>query len=166
MSANTEPISMGADPLNVMRDEVKPLPRHVLARLKKGRSERTQILDGSMLPQHDDLQPYALTHVTMNFTNEDDIIRCARILQWSDERMRSRDNPKIMWAWKESFRENMVLMFSVGWYSKEFYEANRTAFMDRYHASYYSKFGLTAEDIHTEDEILGGSRRTAKKKDS
>lgn len=159
MSANTEPMSMGADPLNVLRDEVKPLPRHVLAQIRRGKTQRTQILDGSMLPQHEGLSPYALTHVKMAFENEDDIIRCARILQWSDERMRSRGHPVIMWEWKEAFREGMSVEFAVGWYSKEFYEANKEAFKDKNHAKYYEKFGMVLAGIRTRDEIFGAKRR-------
>ncbi|WP_312723943.1 hypothetical protein [Stutzerimonas nitrititolerans] len=154
MSANTEPMVMGVDPLNVLRDEVKPLPRHVLARVKKGKTGRTQILDGSMLEQHADLVPYALTHVTMIFDNEDDIIRCARMLQWSDERMRSKENPRIMWEWKRSFREGMAVEFSVAWYSKEFFEQNRVAFKDKNHQNYFHKFGLSVADIKTQDEVI------------
>lgn len=145
---------MGLDPLNVIRDEIKPLPKHVLARIKKGRTERTQILDGSMLEQHSDLMAYALTHVSMEFNNEDDIIRCARLLQWSDERMRSKDNPRIMWEWRKSFREGMILEFSVAWYSKDFFEEHRASFKDKNHKGYFKLFGLSSSDIKTRDEIL------------
>lgn len=154
MSANTQPMVMSSDPLNVIRDEVKPLPRHVLARLKKGRTTRTQILDGSMLEQHEGLKEYAFTHVSMSFTNEDDIIRCTRLLQWSDERMRARDTPRILWKWSHSFRERMILEFSVAWYTKEFFEQNASAFKDSTHASYYKKFGLEVADIKTRHEII------------
>jgi len=145
---------MGIDPLNVLRYDIKPLPRHVLARIRKGRTERTPILDGSMLEQHADLTPYALTHVVMEFENEDDIIRCARMLQWSDERMRSKDNPRIMWEWKKSFREGMKVEFSVAWYSEEFFEEHRTSYKDRNHQEYFKKFGLSVADTKTWDEIL------------
>lgn len=158
MSANTEPMSMGADPLNVLRDDVKPLPGHVLTQIRKGKTQRTQILDGSMLSQHEGLSPYALTHVKMSFENEDDIIRCARILQWSDERMRSRSDPVIMWEWKKAFREGMTVEFAVGWYSKEFFEANKSAFKDKNHAGYYAKFGMALAGIQTRDEILSSKR--------
>lgn len=155
ISANEEHIVMGSDPLNVIADVVKPLPDHVLKRVIEGRKERTQILDGSMLEQHDHLKPYAYTHVTMDFENEDDLIRCARLLQWSDERMRSRTDPKIMWAWQESFRDGMRLEFSVAWYSEEFFREQQDAFMNAEHAAYYAKFGLNVGDIKTKHQIVG-----------
>lgn len=163
MKANTERMVMGADPLNVIADVVEPLPPHVLERLKKGRKQRTQVLDGSMLPQHAGRTPYALTHVTMTFDNEDDVVRCARLLQWSDARMRACDDAKIMWEWKQSFREGMTLEFSVGWYSKEFFEERRGAFRDKAHASYYGKFGLQPSDIKTRHELLKGTSAPAKR---
>lgn len=154
MKANTEKIIVEADVLNVLGSEVAPLPEHVINRLIQGREKRTQILDGSLLEQHSNLIPYAYTHVSMNFDNEDDIIRCARMLQWSDERMRSRSDPKILWAWKQSFREKMSLEFSVAWYTKEFFEDRKDAFMDSNHASYYANFGLKPSDIKVRHEIL------------
>lgn len=153
-NANEEKIILASDVLNVLQDEVKPLPRHVLERLEKGRTERTQILDGSMLEQHSHLKPYALTHVKMTFTNEDDVIRCARMLQWSDERMRSRTDPVILWAWQISYREGMTMEFSVAWYSKEYFEARKDAFKDTTHANYYSKFGLAPKDIKTKHVVV------------
>ena len=153
-TANDEPIVIATDVLNVISDEVKPLPEHVLKNLAAGRTTRTQILDGSLLEQHDHLVPYAYTHVTMTFTHEDDVIRCARMLQWSDERMRARTNPVIMWAWKESYRDKMTVEFSVAWYSEEFFNERKSAFLDNHHASYYSKFGLKPADIKTRHEKL------------
>lgn len=152
--ANGEKIVIATDVLNVLQDEVKPLPSHVMERLFKGRTERTQILDGSLLEQHDHLIPYAKTMVKMEFSNEDDIIRCARMLQWSDERMRSRTDPVILWGWQESYREGMKMEFSVVWYSKEYFEARKHAFKDTTHASYYSKFGLKPTDIKTRHVIV------------
>ncbi len=147
VDANEEKIVLATDLLNVLQDEVKPLPKHVMDRLIAGRTERTQILDGSTLEQHSQLKPYALTHVKMQFTNEDDVIRCARMLQWSDERMRARTDPVILWAWQLSYRDGMAMEFSVAWYSKEYFEARKHAFKDSSHSSYYSKFGLKPEDI-------------------
>jgi hypothetical protein len=154
--ANTEKIVLATDVLNVIQDEVKPLPKHVLERLIQGRTQRTQILDGSALEQHDHLEPYAFTVVKMNFTHEDDVIRCARMLQWSDERMRARTDPVILWAWKESYRDKMLMEFSVAWYSKDYFEARKDAFQDTSHASYYSKFGLSPKDIKTEHVLVKG----------
>jgi hypothetical protein len=153
-NANTETLVIATDVLNVIPDEVKPLLPHVLQNLIAGRTRRTQILDGSMLEQHDHLVPYAFTHVAMTFINEDDIIRCARMLQWSDERMRSRTDPKIMWAWRESYRDEMTVEFSVAWYSEDFFNERNDAFMDSHHASYYKKFGLQPSDIRTRNEII------------
>lgn len=155
MKANQEHIVIDTDVLNVLSDEVKPLPPHVLEKLIQGRTSRTQILDGSMLEQHTNLVPYAYTHVSMTFSNEDDIVRCARMLQWSDERMRARTDPKIMWNWKQSYRDGMTIEFSVGWYSEEFFEERKDAFMDASHASYYARFGLKPSDVKTRHEILG-----------
>lgn len=157
MDANNEKITMGRDPLNVMRDEVKPLPEHVLSNLFEGRNKRVQLLDGSSLEQHDNLIPYAYTHVVMTFENEDDLIRCARLLQWSDERMRERTEPKILWAWVESFREVDSVEFSVAWYEKDFFENNKDAFMNKEHSSYYAKFGMNTSDIKIRHEILKNS---------
>lgn len=151
---NSEPLFANTDPLNVLGDVVPPLSDKVMKKIVKGRTKRTQILDGSMLPQHSNLTPYALTHVQMNFGNEDDLVKCARMLQWSDARMRAITDPHIMWEWKKSFRDGMILEFSVGWYSQEFFEQRRDAFRDQSHSSYYSNFGLTPSDIITRDEIL------------
>jgi hypothetical protein len=139
---------------SMITNEVKPLPDHVLAKLEAGRTVRTQILDGSMLEQHENLVPYAYTHVKMSFKDEADVIRCARMLHWSDERMRARTEPMIMWAWRRSYREKMTVEFTVGWYSEEFFNARKDAFLDTQHSSYYSKFGLTPMDIKTRNEIL------------
>lgn len=155
---NNEPIVMGSDPLNVDRDIVKPLSDHVLAKVIEGRTKRTQILDGSMLPQHQGLEPYAYTHVKMTFDNEEDLIRCARILQWSDERMRSRDSPRIMWKWEDSDRDKMTVRFKVAWFSKEFFDENKKAFRDDHHQSYFQLFGLSVADIKTRHEILKASK--------
>jgi len=157
VDANQEKIVLATDPLNVLQEEVKPLPKRVLERLIKGRIERTQILDGSALEQHDHLKAYAYTVVKMKFTNEDDIIRCARMLQWSDERMRARTDPVILWKWQESYREGMIMEFSVAWYSKEYFEARKNAFKDASHASYYSKFGLKPADIKTKHVLASPS---------
>jgi hypothetical protein len=154
MNANTEKIVMGRDPLNVMKNEVKPLPEHVLEKLIEGRERRVQLLDGSSLEQHNNLTPYAYTDVKMVFDNEDDLIRCARLLQWSDERMRERTEPKILWAWIESFREGDAVEFSVAWYEKDFFEKNKDAFMDKEHSSYYAKFGMNTNDIQINHRIL------------
>lgn len=154
MDANNERIVMGTDVLNVIQDEVKPLPDHVLEKVFRGREEKTQILDGSLLEQHEGLEPYAYTHVTMTFDNEDDLIRCLRLLQWSDERMRARTEPSILWAWQMSYRKGMTVEFSVAWFGKEFFEERKDQFTDESHASYYKKFGLTVEDIKTRHEIL------------
>jgi hypothetical protein len=147
VDANQEPIVIATDVLNVIQDAVKPLPKHVLDRLEQGRTSRTQILDGSQLEQHAHLTPYAYTEVTMHFTNEDDVVRCARMLQWSDERMRARTDPVILWKWKESYRHGMTMEFSVAWYSKEYFEARKDAFKDTSHAGYYGTFGLKPKDI-------------------
>jgi hypothetical protein len=154
MNANTEKIVMGRDPLNVIKNEVKPLPEHVLEKLIEGRERRVQLLDGSSLEQHNNLTPYAYTDVKMVFDNEDDLIRCARLLQWSDERMRERTEPKILWAWIESFREGDAVEFSVAWYEKDFFEKNKDAFMDKEHSSYYAKFGMNTNDIQINHRIL------------
>lgn len=153
MSANTEEILMGTDPLNVIRNEVKPLPDHVMEKVYLGRTIRTQILDGSNLEQHNKLTPFAFTNVTMTFDNEDDLIRCVRLLQWSDERMRERTDPKILWDWISSFREEMKVEFKVGWYSEDFFEKNKNAFMNKEHSNYYSKFGMNTTDIIINHEI-------------
>ena len=154
MNANNEKITMGRDPLNVMKDEVKPLPEHVLAKLIEGRERRVQLLDGSSLEQHSNLQPYAYTDVKMVFENEDDLIRCARLLQWSDERMRERTEPKILWAWIVSFRDGDAVEFSVAWYEKDFFEKNKDAFMNKEHSNYYAKFGMNTSDIQINHRIL------------
>lgn len=154
MNANTEIIIMGRDPLNVMKDEVKPLPKHVLEKLIEGRERRVQLLDGSSLEQHNNLTPYAYTDVKMVFDNEDDLIRCARLLQWSDERMRERTEPKILWSWIKSFREYNTVEFSVAWYEKGFFEKNKDAFMDKEHSGYYAKFGMNTSDIKINHRII------------
>lgn len=150
MDANNEKISMGGNSDN----EVKPLPDHVMAKLVEGRHKRVQLLDGSSLKQHNNLVRYAFTHVKMTFDNEDDIIRCARLLQWSDERMRERTEPRILWEWVKSYREGDTVEFSVAWYEKEFFEKNKDAFMNNEHSNYYAKFGMNTSDIKIEHEIL------------
>jgi hypothetical protein len=154
MNANTEKIYMGSDPLNVLPDEVKPLPDHVLRNVILGRDKKTVVLDGSKLEQHHNLIPYAHTHVEMKFDNEDDLIKCVRLLQWSDERMRSRKDPNILWEWTRGYRFDMSIYFTVSWYSKDFFEDNKDAFKNKEHANYYSKFGMHPSDIRVEHEIL------------
>jgi hypothetical protein len=151
--ANEEPIVIATDMLNVLPDPVKPLPEHVLRKLAEGKKTKTQFLDGSMLEQHDHLKPYSLTHVTMTFVNEEDIVRCARMLQWSDERMRARTDPIILWKWKEAYRDNMTVEFAVAWYTEAFFNERKDAFLDTQHASYYSTFGLKPADIKIRHEI-------------
>ena len=153
-TANTEKLRISTDPLNVIGYEVAPLPPHVMEAVARGRAERTQLLDGSMLPQHEGLKRYAYTHVHMDFDNEDDLIRCVRMLQWSDERMRSRTDPMILWEWTRSYRHGMSVEFTVAWYSKDFFDERKNAFMDPQHASYYSSFGLKPSDIKIKHEIL------------
>ncbi|MDB5530744.1 MAG: hypothetical protein JWR51_3847 [Devosia sp.] len=154
MDGNTESMIANTDVLNVLGDNVPSLSDFVLDRVRQGRSTRTQVLDGSKLPQHDEKVPYALTHVIMNFDNEDDLIKCIRMLQWSDARMRAAPDPKIMWAWREGFRDGSQVEFAVAWYSEEFFQARKDAFLDRSHSGYYSQFGLEPKDIKIRHEIL------------
>lgn len=153
MTANTTPISVSVDPLNVLTMEVPPLNDDLLDRIKRGREERTRILDGSLLEQHSELKPYALSHVSMHFDNEDDIIKCVRLLQWSDERMREKTDPVILWGWQESYRERDEVYFSVVWYSKDFFEQRKGSFGDASHRSYFSIFGMSPKDLEVRHEI-------------
>lgn len=151
---NEDYLFANTDPLNVLGDVVPPLSPELMDKIRAGRGERSQILDGSMLPQHDDLTPYALTHVVMTFEKESDLVRCARMLQWSDARLRGMESPEILWEWKKVFRNMMQIEFAVGWYSKDFFEERRDAFLEPTHASYYSTFGMTPDDIKIRHEIL------------
>ncbi len=152
--ANTEEMVIFTDPLNVIRDVVPPLSKKILSNIRKGKTSKTQLLDGSSLDQHEKLEPYALTHVSMKFDNEDDIIRCVRILQWSDERMRAREQPTILWAWKQSFRNKDEVYFSVAWYTKAFFDSRKDSFYDPMHTSYYKIFNKTPTGLKIRHEIL------------
>ncbi len=154
MQSNEQPMRANTDLLNVLGDDVPPLTDEVMKKAIQGRVGRVQVLDGSMLPQHAGKTPYALTHVHMSFENEDDLIRCLRMLQWSDVRMRANSDPIIMWEWKKSFRDKNTVEFTVGWYSECFFNSRKDAFLDISHASYYAQFGLTPSDIQTRHEII------------
>lgn len=153
--ANYERISISTDPLNVLVDDIPPLSDDLIEKVRLGRTQRTQILDGSQLEQHAKLKPYAHTHVWMTFDSEDDIIRCVRMLQWSDERMRARTDPRILWGWEMSFREGNQVYFSVVWYTKEFFEERKDSYSDKAHSSYFSLFGMTPKDLKIKHEIVG-----------
>tara|TARA_R110000787_G_scaffold90508_1_gene191009 strand:- start:339 stop:815 length:477 start_codon:yes stop_codon:yes gene_type:complete len=151
--ANVESIRISIDPLNVMTFEIPPLPSKLLETVKLGRSQRTQVLDGSALDPHDELRPYAETHVSMSFKDEADIIRCVRLLQWSDERMRARENPYMLWAWREAFRLGEQVEFSVVWYTKEFFEERKDSFSDDAHVGYLSRFNMTPSELKIRHEV-------------
>lgn len=153
-NANTEKLRVSTDPLNVIGYDVAPLSEKVMDAVVQGRTARTQLLDGSMLPRHEGLRRYAYTHARMNFDNENDLVRCVRMLQWSDERMRSRTDPMILWEWTRSYREGMSVEFTVAWYSEEFFNERKNAFQDKQHAGFYSAFGLKPSDIIVRHEIL------------
>jgi hypothetical protein len=152
--ANQEPLVANSDVLNVLGDPVPPLSDAVLDKVIAGRESRTQILDGSDLPQHEGLVPYAVSHVDMKFDHEDDLVRCVRLLQWSDARMRAMTDPQILWNWNSSFRNDQEIEFSVSWFGEEFFENRKDSFMDGMHSGFYSVFGLTPEDIRVRHEVL------------
>lgn len=152
-NANQERVSITTDPLNVIQYDIPPLDEELLALVRRGAKKKSQILDGSQLEQHLDKTVYATTHVRMRFDNEDDIIKCVRMLQWSDERMRSRADPALAWAWAEAFREGEDVYFSVLWFTKEFFDARKESYADDTHRSYLAKFGMKPKALKIEHEI-------------
>ncbi|WP_155253307.1 hypothetical protein [Bradyrhizobium japonicum] len=127
--------------------------------LKKGRSERVQILEGSEDPSAPPRKPYARSEVQITFNNERDLRQCVRLLRWSDERLRARPDQRILWDWQMTWREGMTIYFGVNWYNREFFEARKDAFLNPEHQSYYAMFGATADQFKIRHVISEGKRR-------
>lgn len=111
-------------------DLSEPLPESVMALIEAGRNSRTRVLPGTEGPNRQTV-PYAKTHVEISFDNEEDLIRCVKLLHWSDERLRQLPALLAMWEWHQTVREGMKIFFSTAWYDKKFFEARKAAFSGR-----------------------------------
>jgi hypothetical protein len=133
-----------------------PLPDSIMALVEKGRHERVQVLPGTERPNKG-VGLYAKTHVEISFQDEENLIKCVKLLYWSDQRLSKLPDLIAMWDWQNTVREKMTLYFSTGWYDKEYFEARNMAFQGRNHFSYYQMFGATVDDLKTHHEILNPS---------
>ena len=136
-----------------MPDLSEPLPADVLELVERGKGERTRVLPGTEGPKGG-LGLYAKTHVEISFRDEENLVRCVKLLRWSDERLRQLPELIAMWEWLQTEREGMSLFFSTGWYDEAFFRARKTAFMGRDHARYFEMFGASVDDLKTRNEIL------------
>jgi len=133
-----------------------PLPPDILELLERGRHTRTTILPGTDRPNKG-IGLYALTFVEIDFTDEDNLHKCVKLLHWSDERLSKLPELVALWDWQNTMREGMKIYFSTGWYDKSFFEERNNAFLGRTHAEYFSKFGARPEDLKIQHQIIGDS---------
>ena len=129
------------------------LPANIMALVEKGRSQRIQVLPGTERPNKG-IGLYAKTHVEISFDDEDNLIKCVKLLYWSDQRLSKLPDLIAMWDWQNTIREKMMLYFSTGWYDKAYFEARNGAFLGRDHHSYYQMFGAKVDDLKVRHEIL------------
>src|SRR4051812_25728667 len=106
----------------------EPLPADVLELVERGKSQRTRVLPGTEGPKGG-VGLYAKTHVEITFNDEDNLVRCVKLLRWSDERLRQLPDLIAMWEWLQTERDGMSLYFSTGWYDEAFFRARRAAFL-------------------------------------
>jgi hypothetical protein len=139
--------------LSSMPDLDEPLPPEVAALVEQGRTVRTQVLPGTEGPKGG-LGLYAKTHVEIAFRDEENLVRCVKLLRWSDDRLRQLPDLIAMWEWLRTERDDMSLFFSTGWYDEAFYRARNAAFLGRDHARYFAMFGASVDDLKTENEIM------------
>ena len=141
------------DVLNINGEFIPALDDHVLGLLEEGKKKPTQILDGVSAERFKGREPYAMTRVSIDFDNENDLLNCVRLLRWSDERLLQMGST-IMWNWERTVRNGMNIKFAVAWHDPEFFEQRKDAFRDKSHASYFSMFGKSMTDMTVETEIL------------
>ena len=134
----------------------EPLPDEIMSLIEKGKKERTTVLQGTERPNKG-VGLYAKTHVEIKFHDEENLIKCIKLLRWSDERLSKLPALVAMWDWQISDVEKLSVHFSTGWYDKDFFEARKLAFLERDHLSYYEMFGASADDITTYHEIIDQS---------
>jgi len=141
------------DPMNVLGEQIPELSAEVRRRVDQGRTTRTQILEGSVDPLGTKI-PYARSKVEIDFKDEDNLLRCVRLLQWSDEYLRKHRDRGPSWDWQRSFRDRMKIEFAVLWYTPDMYEKRKDAFLEVGHADYYKLFGATPQDLKVTHHIL------------
>lgn len=132
----------------------EPLPPEIINLLEKGRAERTIVLPGTERPNKG-INLYAQTFVEIEFKDEENLKKCVKLLYWSDQRLSRLPALLARWDWQKTERQGMTILFSTGWYEKEFFEERNNAFLGREHASYYSKFGANPDDLKVRHEIYG-----------
>jgi hypothetical protein len=129
------------------------LPKEIMDRVERGRKVKTMVLEGTERPNKG-VGLYAKTHVKLDFTDEENLLNCVKLLKWSDDRLSKLPDLLAHWDWQMTIREGMTLYFTTGWYNKDFFEERNTAFLGRTHGEYYKLFGAKPEDLSVEHEIL------------
>ncbi len=90
----------------------------------------------------------ALSKVEIRLKSEKDLALCIAHLEASDRRfaMIAR-NP---WDWQKAMYKDLTVRFGVEWYDKDFFSQRKEAYLSPEHASMYSEFGATVNDIRVE----------------
>jgi hypothetical protein len=123
--------------------------------LDRGKTARVRILIGTENPNRLGEIPEAHTRVSITFSNEKDLRQCAKMLQWSDERLRALPEQLLRWSWDRTFREGMTISFGVNWYDLEFFKQRRDAFLEPEHAAFYKSFNASPRDFKVEHFVKG-----------
>lgn len=131
----------------------EPLTEEIMQLLEQGKTRRTTILPGTERPNKG-VDLYAQTHVEIEFSDEENLRRCVKLLHWSDQRLSRLPALLAMWDWQQTAREGMKLYFSTGWYDKDFFDERNTAFMSRTHSEYFQMFGAKTEDLKVRHEVM------------
>ena len=145
--------SYASDILNIGGDPIPELDAVTSELVERGKHERVMILAGTEAGAN--RKPYAITKVEIAFDNELDLVKCVRMLRWSDERLRARPEQLIAWEWEKTFREGMTIYFGVAWYDYEFYKRRKDAFLEPEHQGYYAMFGATPDRLKMSHTVLG-----------
>ena len=136
-----------------------PLPQDILKKLEQGKTERTLVLPGTEGSPSGKVKPHAKTYVKIDFTGkEDNLIKCVKLLKWSDERLQKLPDLLRKWAWMATLREGSTLYFTTWWWNKEFFEERKHAFLGHSHQSYLTMFGATQDDVIVHHEVVGEDR--------
>lgn len=96
---------------------------------------------------------YAVTHVTIPFSNVDDLVSCFSQLCRSDDRLQA--DPTAKYNWVNTYAQGLKLIFGVAWYDKSFYLQKRETYLRTDHLEMFSSFNVAPSELEIVHEVRG-----------